>query len=91
MGRATLYAAPDQPNLDLVPDLLYALDSRGTHYGWASDGGYSTVCPYRSETTVVHCTMTYPDALGHPPWAAVVLRVASADGRTPVTLTIHPG
>jgi len=72
-------------NHGLFPWMVDAIDANGRH-----DGGYGVGCMRRS-ATVMRCTLTYPDAHGHAPWATVILRVPSADGRTSLTLTIHPG
>lgn len=67
------------------PWVLDITDTNGRHYG-----GYGIGC-WHLTATVARCTLTYPDARHHAPWATVVLGVASAERGNPLTLIIHPG
>lgn len=60
-----------------------AIDVDG-HHGASNSGG----C-VRRVATLVHCTLA-PAGTPHARWAAVILAFVYGDGRSPVTLTIHP-
>jgi len=81
-------AIADVASIDRAVDFPWVLDiadTNGRHYG-----GYGIGC-WRTTATVAHCTVTYPDARHHAPWATVVPGVASAERGSPLALRIHPG
>jgi hypothetical protein len=66
------------------PEILDAMDANGRHYG-----GDGIECGPRS-ATVVQCTLYYPDARDHAPWATIVLSLSPSRGASPITLRVHP-
>jgi len=82
-------AIADVASIDRAVDFPWVLDiadTNGRHYY----GGYSIGC-WRPTPILARCTVTYPDARHHAPWATVVLGEASAERGNPLTLIIHPG